>query len=178
VVSSFFGAKFGKHIEELLVSPLPSWVVVSGYVAGGVMRGLMVGLVVSAVALFFTHLPVTHPLIIACATILTSVIFSLGGFLNAMFAQNFDQVNIVPVFLLAPLIYLGGVFYSISRLPGWARHLSMVDPILYMVNAFRFGFLGVSDVDIRGAIAIMAIAAVGLFIVAVALMERGSGIRE
>ena len=178
VVSSFFGAKFGKHIEELLVSPLPSWVIVSGYVAGGVMRGLMVGLVVTAVALFFTHLPVTHPLIIAGATILTSIIFSLGGFLNAMFAKNFDQVNIVPVFLLSPLIYLGGVFYSISRLPGWARHLSLVDPILYMVNAFRFGFLGVSDVDIGGAMAIMAVAAAGLFVTAVALMERGSGIRE
>ena len=178
VVSSFFGAKFGKHIEELLVSPLPSWLIVSGYVAGGVLRGLMVGLVVTAVALFFTHLPVTHPLVIACATILTSVIFSLGGFLNAMFAKNFDQVNIVPTFLLAPLIYLGGVFYSISRLPGWARHLSLVDPILYMVNAFRFGFLGVSDVDIGGAIAIMAVAAVGLFITAVVLMERGAGIRE
>jgi ABC-2 type transport system permease protein len=116
--------------------------------------------------------------VIACATLLTSVIFSLGGFLNAMFAKNFDQVNIVPTFLLAPLIYLGGVFYSISRLPGWARHLSLVDPILYMVNAFRFGFLGVSDVNIGGAMAIMAVAAAGLFITAVALMERGSGIRE
>jgi ABC-2 type transport system permease protein len=153
-------------------------VIVSGYVAGGVMRGLMVGLVVTAVALFFTHLPVMHPVIIAGATVLTSIIFSLGGFLNAMFAKNFDQVNIVPVFLLSPLIYLGGVFYSISRLPGWARHLSLVDPILYMVNAFRFGFLGVSDVDIGGAMAIMAVAAAGLFVAAVSLMERGSGIRE
>lgn len=178
VVSSFFGAKFGKHIEELLVSPLPSWIIVSGYVAGGLMRGLMVGLVVTGVALFFTHLPIAHPLIIAWAAILTSVIFSLGGFLNAMFARNFDQISIVPTFLLAPLTYLGGVFYSISRLPGWARHLSLVDPILYMVNAFRFGFLGVSDVDVGGAMAVMAFAAVVLFIAAVVLVERGAGLRE
>ncbi|MGH8287946.1 MAG: ABC transporter permease [Steroidobacteraceae bacterium] len=178
VVSSFFGAKFGKHIEELLVSPLPSWLIVSGYVSGGVMRGAMVGLVVTAVALFFTHLPITHPVIIACSAILTAVIFALGGFINAMFAKNFDQISIVPTFLLAPLIYLGGVFYSISRLPGWARHLSLVDPLLYMINAFRFGFLGVSDVNVGGAIAIMAVVAVGSFVAAVVLMERGSGIRE
>jgi ABC-2 type transport system permease protein len=178
VVSSFFGAKFGKHIEELLVSPMPSWLLVSGYVAGGVLRALMVGLVVTAVALFFTHLPVSHPLIIACAAILTAVIFSLGGFLNAMFAKNFDQISIVPTFVLSPLTYLGGVFYSISRLPEWARHLSLADPILYMVNAFRYGFLGLSDVDVGSAIAIMAVVAVGMFVTAVALMERGSGIRE
>jgi len=178
VVSSFFGAKFSKHIEELLVSPLPSWLIVSGYVAGGVMRGAMVGLAVTAVALFFTHLPVLHPLIIVGAAILTSVMFALGGFINAMFAKNFDQVTIVPTFLLAPLTYLGGVFYSISRLPGWARHLSLADPILYMVNAFRFGFLGVSDVSVGGAFAIMLIAVAGLFTAAVVLMERGSGIRE
>ena len=178
VVSSFFGAKFGKHIEELLVSPLPSWLIVSGYVAGGVVRGAMVGLAVTAVALFFTHLPVEHPLIVAGAAVLTSIMFSLGGFLNAMFAKNFDQVNIVPTFLLAPLIYLGGVFYPISHLPGWARHLSLADPILYMVNALRFGFLGVSDVPVWVAFAIMVTAVTGLFTAAVVLMERGAGIRE
>jgi ABC-2 type transport system permease protein len=178
VVSSFFGAKFGKHIEELLVSPLPSWLIVSGYVAGGVVRGIMVGLVVTAVALFFTHLPVAHPLIIALAAVLSAVIFALCGLLNAMFAMNFDQISIVPTFLLAPLTYLGGVFYSIARLPGWARHLSLVDPILYMVNAFRFGFLGVSDVNVGRALSVMAFAAVALFIAAATLMERGAGIRE
>ncbi len=178
VVSSFFGAKFGKHIEELLVSPLPNWLIVSGYVAGGVLRGSMVGLAVTAVALFFTHLPVQHPLIIVGAAVLTSVTFALGGFLNAMFAKNFDQVSIVPTFVLQPLTYLGGVFYSISRLPGWAQHLSLVDPILYMVNAFRFGFLGVSDVGVAEPFAIMLIAVAGLFGAAVVLMERGAGIRE
>ena len=178
VVSSFFGAKFGKHVEELLVSPLPSWIIVSGYVAGGMVRGAMVGLVVTAVALFFTHLPVAHPLIIVAAAVLTSGTFSLGGFLNAMFAKNFDQVSIIPTFLLAPLTYLGGVFYSISRLPDWARHLSLIDPILYMVNAFRFGFLGVSDVGVAEAFAIMLIAVAGLFTAAIVLMERGAGIRD
>ena len=178
VVSSFFGAKFGKHVEELLVSPLPSWIIVSGYVAGGMVRGAMVGLAVTAVALFFTHLPVAHPLIIVAAAVLTSSTFSLGGFLNAMFAKNFDQVSILPTFLLAPLTYLGGVFYSISRLPDWARHLSLVDPILYMVSAFRFGFLGVSDVGVAEAFAIMLIAVAGLFTAAIVLMERGAGIRD
>lgn len=178
VVSSFFGAKFGKHIEELLVSPLPSWLIVSGYVTGGVVRGTMVGLAVTAVALFFTHLPVLHPLIVVGAAVLTSVTFSLGGFLNAMFAKNFDQVSIIPTFLLSPLTYLGGVFYSITRLPQWAQHLSLADPILYMVSAFRFGFLGVSDVSVGEAFAIMVIAVTGLFTAAVVLMDRGAGIRE
>ncbi len=178
VVSSFFGAKFGKHIEELLVSPLPSWIIVSGYVAGGVVRGAMVGLLVSAVALFFTHLPVEHPVIVVGAAVLTSVTFALGGFLNAMFAKNFDQISIIPTFLLTPLTYLGGVFYSISRLPGWARHLSLIDPILYMVNAFRFGFLGESDVPVLYAFAIMIVAIAGLFTAAVVLMTRSSGLRE
>jgi ABC-2 type transport system permease protein len=178
VVSSFFGAKFGKHIEELLVSPLPSWLIVSGYVAGGVLRGTMVGLAVTCVALFFTRLPVEHPLIIVAAAVFTSVTFSLGGFLNAMFAQNFDQVSIVPTFVLAPLTYLGGVFYSISKLPGWARHLTLVDPLLYMINAFRFGFLGVSDINVWEAFAILLAAVTGLFVAAILLMERGSGIRE
>jgi ABC-2 type transport system permease protein len=178
VVSSFFGAKFGKHIEELLVSPLPSWLIVSGYVTGGMARGAMVGLAVTAVALFFTHLPVAHPLIVVGAAILTSLTFSLGGFLNAMFAKNFDQISIIPTFLLSPLTYLGGVFYSINWLPEWAHHLSLIDPILYMVNAFRFGFLGVSDVSVTEAFAIMLLAVAGLFTAAVVLMERGAGIRE
>jgi ABC-2 type transport system permease protein len=178
VVSSFYGAKFGKHIEELLVSPLPSWLIVSGYVAGGVVRGAIVGLAVTGVALFFTRLPIEHPLTIVAAAVLTSITFSLAGFLNAMFAKNFDQVSIIPTFVLSPLTYLGGVFYSIARLPGWAQHLSLVDPLLYMINAFRFGFMGVSDVNVWEAFAILLIAVTGLFAAAIVLMERGAGIRE
>jgi ABC-2 type transport system permease protein len=178
VVSSFFGAKFGKHLEEMLVSPLPSWVIVSGYAAGGVVRGLLVGVAVTIVSLVFTHLHVHHVLIIVAAVLLTSITFSLGGFLNALFAKNFDQVNFIPTFVLTPLTYFGGVFYSVTLLPSWAQTLSYVNPILHMVNAFRFGFLGVSDVNIGIAFTLMIAAALGLFTTAVVLMDRGSGIRE
>jgi ABC-2 type transport system permease protein len=178
VVSSFFGAKFGKHLEELLVSPLPSWVIVSGYVTGGVVRGLLVGTGVTIVSLLFTHLHVQHVLAIIAAVLLTSITFSLGGFLNGLYAKNFDQVNWIPTFILTPLTYFGGVFYSVSLLPGWAQKVSYVNPILHMVNAFRFGFLGVSDVDIRLAFSLMTAAAVALFTLAVWLMNRGNGIRE
>jgi ABC-2 type transport system permease protein len=178
VVSSFFGAKFGKHLEEMLVSPLPNWIIVSGYVAGGVLRGLLVGTVVTIVSLLFTHLHVHHFLVIIAAVLLTAVVFSLGGFINALLAKNFDQVNWVPAFVLTPLTYFGGVFYSVSLLPPWAHALSYANPILYMVNAFRYGFLGVSDVDVRLAFALMTASAVGLFALALTLMNRGTGIRE
>jgi len=178
VVASFFGAKFGKHVEELLVSPLPNWVIVAGYAAGGLVRGILVGAAVTAVSLLFAHLQVHHIAVVFAALLLTSLIFSLGGFLNAMFAKNFDQVNWIPSFVLTPLTYFGGVFYSVSLLPEWARQLSYVNPILYMVNAFRFGFLGVSDVGVGSAFALMLGAAVVLFAAAVALMDRGVGIRE
>jgi ABC-2 type transport system permease protein len=178
VVASFFGAKFGKHVEELLVSPLPNWVIIGGYAAGGVLRGLLVGAAVTVVSLVFTHLQVHHLLVVLSALLLTSLTFALGGFLNALFAKNFDQVNWIPAFVLTPLNYFGGVFYSVSLLPGWARSLSYGNPILYMVNAFRFGFLGVSDVDVRTAFALMAGAALLLYALAVLLMNRGTGIRE
>jgi ABC-2 type transport system permease protein len=178
VVASFFGAKFGKHVEELLVSPLPNWVIVAGYAAGGVLRGVLVGAAVTIVSLVFTHLHVHHLLVVLSALLLTSITFALAGFLNALFAKNFDQVNWIPAFVLTPLTYFGGVFYSVSLLPDWARTLSYVNPILYMVNAFRYGFLGVSDVDVGMAFALMAAAAVVLFTLAVALMNRGTGIRD
>ncbi len=162
VVASFFGAKFGKHVEELQVSPLPSWVIVAGYATGGLLRGLLVGLAVTGVSLIFTHLHVQHVAVVFTALLLTSLTFALGGFLNALFAKNFDQVNWIPSFVLTPLTYFGGVFYSISLLPDWARTLSYANPILYMVNAFRFGFLGVSDVHIGLAFALMAAAAAAL----------------
>jgi ABC-2 type transport system permease protein len=178
VVSSFFGAKFGKHVEELLVAPLPNWLIVLGYVAGGLLRGLLVGAVVTLVTLFFTHVPVAHPLLVAVSVILTSVVFSLGGFFNAIFAKNFDQVTWFPTYILTPLIYLGGVFYSVSLLPAWAQKLSYGNPILYMVNAFRHGFLGTSDVDPRLALVIMGAFAALMYGVVLVLMNRGTGIRE
>jgi len=178
VVSSFYGAKFGKHIEELLVSPLPNWAIVAGYMMGGIVRGVLVALVVTVVSLFFAHLPVAHPLAIIAAALLTSAAFALAGLINAVFAKNFDQVNLVPTFVLQPLSYLAGVFYSINMLPVAARHISLANPILYMVNAFRFGFLGVSDVGLLPAFALMSGLAVALFVVAVVLLNRGAGIRD
>jgi ABC-2 type transport system permease protein len=178
VVSSFFGAKFGKHLEELLVSPLPNWLILLGYVAGGVLRGLLVGSVVTIIALFFTRLAVQHVFAALSAVLLTSVVFALGGFINALFAKNFDQISWFPTFVLAPLTYLGGVFYSIKMLPDWAHVASHANPILYMVSAFRYGFLGTSDVDLRVAYGIMVGAAVGMFTLAVMLLNRGAGIRD
>lgn len=178
VVSSFFGAKFGKHVEEMLVSPLPNWVIVLGYVGGGVVRGLLVGAVVTAVSLFFAKLHIHHPVIIVVAVLLTAIVFSLGGFINAVFAKNFDQVNWIPAFILTPLTYFGGVFYSITLLPQWAQHVSFANPILHMVNAFRYGFLGVSDVNVGLALSLMSIFAIAMFAIAVALMNRGIGMRE
>jgi ABC-2 type transport system permease protein len=178
VVSSFFGAKFSKHVEELLVSPLPNWLIVLGYVSGGLLRGLVVGALVSAVATFFTHLPVQHPWLILVSVVLTSVVFALGGFFNAIFAKNFEQISWFPTFVLTPLTYFGGVFYSVALLPAWAERISYANPILYMVNAFRYGFLGISDVGIGKALAIMLGAAAVMFVVVVGLMNRGTGIRE
>jgi ABC-2 type transport system permease protein len=178
VVSSFFGAKFGKHIEELLVSPLPNWLIVLGYVMGGMLRGLLVGTVVTLIALFFTHLSIAHIVAIISAVLLTSFVFALGGFINALFAKNFDQISWFPTFVLTPLTYLGGVFYSVTMLPGWAHMVSHANPILYMVSAFRFGFLGVSDVDLRVAYGIMVFSAAAMFSLAVVLLNRGTGIRD
>jgi ABC-2 type transport system permease protein len=178
VVSSFFGAKFGKHLEELLVSPLPNWLILSGYVAGGMMRGLLVGSVVTVVALFFTRLAVQHVFAIISAVLLTSVVFSLGGFINALFAKNFDHISWFPTFVLQPLTYLGGVFYSVKMLPGWALIASHANPILYMVSTFRYGFLGTTDVDLTLAYGIMISAAVFMFVLAVTLLNKGTGIRD
>jgi ABC-2 type transport system permease protein len=178
VVSSFFGAKFGKHLEELLVSPLPNWLILTGYVAGGVLRGLLVGAVVTVVAFFFTRFTIVHGFAIISAVLLTSIVFALGGFINALFAKNFDQISWFPTFVLAPLTYLGGVFYSIKMLPPWALALSHANPILYMVSAFRYGFLGTSDVDLKLAYVIMVSAVILMFTLAVVLLNRGTGIRD
>jgi ABC-2 type transport system permease protein len=178
VVSSFFGAKFGKHIEELLVAPLPNWLIVVGYMMGGIVRGLLVGGVVTIITLVFTHLHIYNIGIVISAVLLSSIVFSLAGMINAVFAKNFDQISFIPTFVLTPLTYLGGVFYTINLLPEWAQNMSKANPILYMVNAFRFGFLGVSDVDVGFAFLIMGIAAIVLFTACVWLMYRGVGTRE
>jgi ABC-2 type transport system permease protein len=178
VVSSFFGAKFGKHIEELLVSPLPNWLIVAGYTAGGLLRGVLVGCVVTVVSLLFSRIPLLHPFIVISAAVITSIVFSLGGFINALLAKNFDQVNWIPAFVLTPLTYFGGVFYSMHMLPAWAQKLSYANPIMHMVNAFRYGFLGVSDVDIPSAFVISIGLGAALFTAAVMMMNAGRGIRD
>jgi ABC-2 type transport system permease protein len=178
VSSSFFGAKFQRYLEEISVSPQPNWVIIAGYVGGGVLRGLLVGLAVTIISLIFTHLPVHHLFMILAAVLLTAIIFSLAGFINGVFAKNFDQVNWIPTFILTPLTYFGGVFYSINLLPEWARTLSFANPVLHMVNAFRYGFLGRSDVEVGLAFTIMMLSAVVLFVIALWLMRRGTGLRD
>lgn len=178
VVSSFFGAKFGKHIEELLVSPLPQWLIVAGYTVGGIVRGLIVGAVVTIITLLFTHMKIHSIGIVISAVLLSSVVFALAGMINAIFARNFDQISFIPTFVLTPLTYLGGVFYTIRLLPEWAQNISHANPILYMVNAFRYGFLGVSDVNVGLSYAMMLGAAVVLYASCVWLLHRGVGTRE
>ena len=178
VVSSFFGAKFGRHIEEMLVSPMSNATIILGHVAGGVLRGLLVGAMVTAIALAFTDLHVEHPLITISMVLLSSMVFALAGFINAVFARKFDDISIVPTFVLTPLTYLGGVFYSISLLPDFWQQVSRANPILYMVNAFRYGILGVSDIGIAYAYAIVSLFVVGLFTACLLLLNNGVGIRE
>ncbi|HPE71712.1 MAG TPA: ABC transporter permease, partial [Candidatus Competibacter sp.] len=178
VVSSFFSSKFQRHIEEMLVSPLPNTIIVLGFVGGGVARGLAVGGVVAAVSLFFTDLPWQHPLITLAVIVLTSVLFALAGLLNGIYAKSFDDISVVPTFVLTPLIYLGGIFYSIKMLPPFWQAASLFNPILYMINAFRYGILGVSDIDIRFAFAIILLFVAVLFGYSLWLLRRGTGIRN
>jgi ABC-2 type transport system permease protein len=177
LVSSFFGAKFGKHIEELLISPLPNWVILCGYVTGALARGLMVGAVVLVISLLFTHLQVAHVMVAISVLLLTAIVFALAGMVNAIFARKFDDIAIIPTFVLTPLTYLGGVFYSISLLPPFWQKVSIVNPILYMVNGFRYGILGVSDVSLLQTYGVIIGAGVLLFTWCMWLLHKGTGLR-
>ena len=177
VVSSFYSSKFQRNIEEMLVSPVPNYIILLGYVSGGVARGLAVGFVVTLVALFFSDLTIHSLGVLVSVVLLTAVLFSLGGFINGVFARSFDDVSIVPTFVLTPLTYLGGVFYSINMLPDIWRVVSMANPILYMVNTFRYGFLGISDIGLGIAYTIVLAFTGGLFVFALQLLNRGVGIR-
>jgi len=178
IVSSFFGAKFQRFIEELLVSPTPNWVILTGYCTGAIVRGLMVGAIVLVVAMFFTKIEVKHPLITLLTLLLTALTFAFAGFINAMYAKKFDDISIVPTFILTPLTYLGGVFYSISLLPPFWEKVSHFNPILYMVSAFRFGVLDVEDVPIGTSLAVMVLAAAVLGAFSIWLLHRGRGLRN
>jgi ABC-2 type transport system permease protein len=178
VVSSFYSSKFSRYIEELLVSPAPNWIILAGYVAGGAARGLTVGVVVMAVAAFFTSFSVHSIAVTLLVLLLTAILFALGGFINAIYANSFDDISIVPTFVLAPLTYLGGVFYSIDLLPEPWQTLSLANPILYMINAFRYGLLGVTDIPLGVAflIIIAFIAMLGYY--SLSLLRRGVGIKH
>ncbi len=178
ISSSFFGAKFGRHIEELLVSPLPNWVILLGYVSGAVLRGLAVGAIVLLIAMCFTHVRIPHPLVMLSTVLLAATVFSLAGFVNAVYAKKFDDIAIVPTFILTPLTYLGGVFYSVTLLPEFWQKVSYLNPVLHMVNAFRYGLLGVSDVPLWIAYAVMLGFTAGLSLLALRLLEKGVGLRS
>lgn len=178
VVSSFFSSKFQRHIEEMLVAPIPNLIILAGFVSGGVARGLIVGLVVTLIALFFTRLDVQHPFIVFSIVLMTSILFSLGGLINGIFARKFDDISIVPTFILTPLIYLGGVFYSIDLLPELWQAVSRFNPILYMVNAFRYGLIGESDIEVTMAFTIIGIFIAVLFAFSLYLLNIGKGIKN
>ncbi len=178
VSSSFFSAKFQHSIQELLVSPTPNWVILMGYVLGGVARGLCVGFIVTLLSLFFTQLSIENLFITVLVIFLTAVMFSLGGFVNGIYAKSFDDVSIVPTFILTPLTYLGGVFYSISLLPDFWQGFSLLNPVLYMVNAFRYGILGVSDINVYWALVMVLVFIVVFFWYGLYLLNRGQGIRS
>lgn len=178
VSSSFFSNKFQRCVEEILVSPVPNYIILLGFVAGGVARGFAVGLIVTLMSFFFTSLHIQHVLLTLLVVLLTSVVFSLAGFINALYANSFDDVSIIPTFVLTPLIYLGGVFYSIELLPEFGQWISALNPVLYMVNTFRYGILGSSDVNIFLSLSMLALFSAGLFLAALYLLRRGVGLRQ
>lgn len=178
VVSSFYSAKFQRSIEELLVSPVPNHIILLGYVLGGVARGVAVGIIVTLLSLFFTDLHLHHVLIVIYTVIMTAALFSLGGFVNAVYAKSFDDISIVPTFVLTPLTYLGGVFYSIDMLSPFWQGVSLLNPIVYMVNAFRYGVLGVSDVNVWLSLLMITLVTAALYAFAFRLLKNGTGIRE
>jgi ABC-2 type transport system permease protein len=178
VVSSFFGTKFMHNIDELMVSPTPHWVIIAGYMIGGVARGMLVGLIVTLVSLFFVPLQVFSYSMVILFVTLTSIVFALGGLTNAVFAKKFDDVTIVPTFVLTPLTYLGGVFYSIEALPEFWQNVSKLNPIVYMIDGFRYGFLGVHDISLWVGLTMLSVFAVALFAVNLWLLHKGIGMKK
>lgn len=175
--SSFFLTKFNKSIEEMLVAPMSSWVILLGYMIGGAVRGLLVGVVVTAIALLFTHVPVAHPVIVLMMALLASMVFSLGGLINAIYAKRFDDISFIPTFILTPLTYLGGVFFSVQQLHAPWRSIAKFNPILDMVDTFRYGLLGISDLNIYFGFGLVIALFFILIVSAWALLEKGTGIK-
>ncbi|SDZ98573.1 ABC transporter permease [Alkalimonas amylolytica] len=178
VASSFFSAKFQRNVEELLVAPVPNYIIVLGYIGGGMARGILVGLIVTLVSLLFVSVQLHNIGIIVLTVLLTSMVFALGGLINAVYAKTFDDISIIPTFVLTPLTYLGGVFYSLQLLPGFWQQVAALNPVVYMVNAFRFGFLGISDVSLWLAFGLLLLLIVLLFSYAMVLINKGIGLRS
>lgn len=178
VVSSFYSSKFQRHVEELLIAPVPEWIILAGYVGGGVARGLVVGVAVTLVSMLFTTLQVHHLGLTLLVFVLTSTLFALAGFINAVYANSFDDISIIPTFVLTPLTYLGGVFYSIQMLPEFWQKLSLANPVLYMINAFRYGLIGVSDINPWLALSLILTFIVALGSFALMLLKRGVGVKS
>lgn len=178
VASSFYSAKFQRNIEELLVAPVPTLFILLGYVLGGTSRGLITGVIVTLVASQFVELHVDNWILVIFVIVLTSMMFATAGLVNAVFAKSFDDISIIPTFVLTPLTYLGGVFYSIKMLPDFWQNISLANPVLYMVNAFRYGFIGFSDIPIENAVVLICVFIVGLFSLAYFLLAKGIGIRS
>lgn len=178
VASSFYSTKFQRNVEELLVAPVPNYIIILGYIGGGVSRGILVGLIVTLVSILFVDIQIHNLMVLISMVFLTSVLFALGGLINAIFANSFDDISIIPTFILTPLTYLGGVFYSMSLLPDFWQNVSKVNPIIYMVNTFRYGFLGVSDIHIGYAFVIVCSFVLVLFYVALMLINKGVGLRN
>lgn len=178
VVSSFYGSKFQRNIEEMLISPLPNYLILIGFISGGMARGILVGVAVLLVSLFFSDLNIHSYLVTIVVFILTSILFSLAGMINAIYANSFDDITIIPTFVLTPLTYLGGIFYSISMLPEFWQNVSLINPILYMINAFRYGLLGVSDIPLTHAFIIIIAFIIALFMFSLHLLKTGKGLKH
>ena len=177
VVSSFYSAKFHRHIDEMLISPMPNFIIVLGFIAGGVARGAMVGLAVTLVSFVFTDLMVHNLVVTISVALLTAILFSLGGLINGIFATSFDDISVIPTFVLTPLTYLGGIFYSIQMLPEFWQRVSLLNPILYMVNTFRYGILGVSDIGLPLSFGIILGFIATMYAISLLLLNRGVGIK-
>lgn len=178
VAASFFSAKFQRNIEELLVAPVPTHIIIAGYVGGGVARGVCVGVLVTAVSLFFVPLQVHAWWVVVATLLLTAVLFSLAGLLNAVFAKTFDDISLIPTFVLTPLTYLGGVFYSLTLLPPFWQAVSKLNPVVYMISGFRFGFLGIQDVPLAFTMTVLLVFILVFYLLAWWLIERGRGLRS
>jgi len=177
-VSSFFGAKFQNSIEEMLIAPTHNWVILAGFVVGGVCRGLAVGALVAAVSMFYTRITIENPLITIMVVVLTSTLFAIGGVINSVYAKSFDDISIIPNFVLTPLTYLGGIFYSVKLLPDFWYGVSLLNPVLYMINGFRYGILGSSDFPIWWSFFIIVVFIIVLAAIALHLMNKGVGIKS